>query len=68
MATNLMIRINDGENTIDREMNAEEIAAHEQFVKDQKAWLKEIKDKETAKAALLVKLGITAEEAALLLS
>ena len=66
--TNLMIRINDGENTIDREMNADEIAAHEQFVKDQAAWLKEIKDKETAKAALLVKLGITAEEAALLLS
>ena len=68
MTTKLTIRINDGENTIDREMNADEIAAHEQFVKDQTAWLKEIKDKETAKAALLVKLGITAEEAALLLS
>jgi hypothetical protein len=62
-----MIRINDGENVIDREMNADEIAAHEQFVNDQKTLSKEIQDRQQSKAELLERLGITADEAALLL-
>jgi hypothetical protein len=64
----LMIRINDGENVIDREMNADEIAAHEQFINDQKTLSKELEERQQSRAALLERLGITAEEAALLLS
>lgn len=51
-----------------REMNAEELAQHE---KDQVAFqakLQLIKEEEEKKAALLERLGITADEARLLLS
>jgi hypothetical protein len=53
---------------IEREMNAEELA---QYKKDQAAQAiakAEAEAKATARADLLAKLGITAEEAALLLS
>ena len=65
-----MIRIHDVETgeIIDREMTAAEIKAHEADA----AALKALEDAQHAKAAdkaaLLVRLGITAEEAALLLS
>jgi hypothetical protein len=62
-----MIRINDNGNIIDREMNDEELAVHEadvEFYKKKEA--AELANKK-AKADLLAKLGITAEEAALLL-
>ena len=64
------IRIHDlaKDEIIDREMTESEYKVYEA---DQKITLaKKVRDdaKETAKAALLEKLGITAEEAALLLS
>lgn len=64
-----MVRIYTGEgNFIDREMNNAELAQHE---KDQVA-IADIKAREEAnaqaKAALLEKLGITADEAKLLLA
>jgi len=65
-----IIRIHNSETNevIDREMTAEEFEAYEL---DQIAIAKLAKEKEAkeaAKAALLTKLGITADEAALLLS
>jgi hypothetical protein len=65
-----IIRVHDIETgeIIDREMNDFEFAEYE---KDKKAVAKaqlEEQTKATAKAVLLDKLGITAEEAALLLS
>jgi hypothetical protein len=54
--------------TIDREMTAEEL---EVYKNEQKTFESEIAAKakaDAAKAALLTKLGITADEAALLLS
>ena len=65
-----MIRIHNTETNeiIDREMNA---AEYEQYKLDEantKAKQAEAEAKATAKAALLSKLGITAEEATLLLS
>jgi hypothetical protein len=53
---------------IDREMNAEEFA---QYEKDQAEFAKqkaEVEAKDAAKAALLERLGITADEAKLLLA
>ena len=71
MPTKLIINCETGEQT-EVELTAEEIAQREA---DAKAYEAEEKAKEvaaaakaTAKAELLVKLGITAEEAALLLS
>ena len=52
----------------DREMNAEELLEHEAKIAEEAARIADIEAKATAKAALLVRLGITAEEAALLLS
>jgi hypothetical protein len=65
-----IIRIHNTETdeVIDREMTAAEF---KQYEADQEAFAAreaEIKAKATAKAALLSKLGITAEEAVLLLS
>ena len=65
-----MIRIHNVETdeVIDREMNAAELA---QFHADEQALIQGQADlvaKAEAKAELLTKLGITAEEAALLLS
>jgi len=67
--TKPMIRIHDvitGDIT-DREMNDAEYAQHLQDVAASKAKADEATAKEDAKAALLAKLGISAEEAALLL-
>lgn len=58
-----------GEETItEREETAQEKAEREAFIAKQAAQLAEAEAKEIAKAELLVKLGITAEEAKLLLS
>ncbi len=64
-----MIRIYDvatGE-TIDREMTAAEFEQYTAGIEAKAKADAEIDTKATAKAALLAKLGITAEEAALLL-
>jgi hypothetical protein len=64
-----MTRTND--NGTDRDMTEQELAAHEAWQKvalaEAKAQAKLDADKAKAKAALLDKLGITADEAALLL-
>ena len=52
---------------IEREMNAEELVQYEADQAAQAAAQAEAEAKATAKAALLDKLGITAEEAQLLL-
>lgn len=51
----------------DREMNAEELLEHEEKIAAEAARVAEIEAKAIAKAALLDRLGITAEEAKLLL-
>ena len=51
---------------IEREMNEQELKEHETFLAEQKAIAKTVADNDMAKKALLEKLGITAEEAALL--
>ena len=68
--TRPMVRIHDlSDDTItDREMNDEEFAAYEAQQAADAAAAQAEADKATAKAALLTKLGITAEEAKLLLS
>tara|TARA_R110002126_G_scaffold77986_2_gene194454 strand:+ start:518 stop:727 length:210 start_codon:yes stop_codon:yes gene_type:complete len=53
---------------IEREMNAEELAKYKEIQKTDAELKKDIEDKTIQKQALLDKLGITAEEAALLLS
>ena len=53
---------------INREMNASEFAQHKADQKDNEARLVEEEAKAQAKIDLLAKLGITAEEAQLLLS
>jgi hypothetical protein len=63
-----IIRIHDlsTDNVVDREMNDEEYADYQNQQKIQTATDKAATDKAAAKAALLAKLGITEEEAALL--
>ena len=63
------IRIHDlSTDTItDREMNDEEYAAHQQQIADNATREAEAQAKAEAKAALLAKLGITEDEAKLLL-
>jgi hypothetical protein len=67
--TNPIIRIHNIETNevIDREMTAAEFAewSAQKAIDDAKA--QEVENKESAKTALLAKLGITADEAALLL-
>jgi hypothetical protein len=65
-----LIRIHNAETNeiIDREMNEEELAQWEADKKAAKAEAKAKAEAATAKAALLEKLGITEEEARLLLS
>jgi hypothetical protein len=53
---------------IEREMNAEEFAKYEEDLAATAARIADEQAKAQAKAALLDRLGITAEEAALLLS
>ena len=71
MATKLIINCETGEQT-EVELTAEEVAQREADAKayeaDKKAKEAEAAAKAEAKVELLVKLGITAEEAALLLS
>jgi hypothetical protein len=67
--TNPMVKIHNAETgeIVEREMNAKELAQYEADKADSLA-IKEAKaQKATEKAALLAKLGITADEAALLL-
>ena len=63
-----MVRISDGINFVDREMTDDEYAQHLVDVKAEQDRVKSEKAKADAKAALLAKLGITADEAALLLA
>jgi hypothetical protein len=65
-----MIRIHNTQTNevIDREMNDAEFKKYEADQKIEAQRIIEAEAKATAKAALLSKLGITAEEAALLLS
>jgi hypothetical protein len=65
-----MVRIHDlaTDKVIDREMNDQEFAQYEADQAASAARQAEAEAKATAKAALLTKLGITAEEAKLLLS
>jgi hypothetical protein len=51
----------------DREMTAEELVEHQAKIAEEAARVAEVEAKATAKAALLERLGITAEEASLLL-
>ena len=67
--TKPMVRIyTDSENFIDREMNAEEYAQYQADVKIEAAKIAEAETRATSKAALLERLGISADEAILLLS
>ena len=65
-----MIRIHDLETNkiVDREMNADELAQWETYKANAQAQSNAETTKATIKAELLAKLGITADEAALLLS
>jgi hypothetical protein len=63
-----MIRINDNGIITDREMNDAELAVHLADVEFYKKQETEATSRAANKAALLAKLGITADEAALLLS
>jgi hypothetical protein len=62
-----IVNVSTGEEII-RDANAKELAQIEIDEANEKARLAAIKEQETARASLLSKLGITAEEAALLLS
>jgi len=68
--TNPMIRIHDVEadEIIDREMTADEFKQHKADLAELAKAKTEFAAATTAKEALLTKLGITADEAALLLS
>jgi hypothetical protein len=62
-----IINLETGEVT-DRELNQEELAQNKKDVAEQEAKKAAAEQAETDKAALLAKLGITADEAKLLLS
>lgn len=59
--------INNTEEIIEREINAEELAEYESALAAVEAKATETAAKEAARAVLLDKLGITADEAKLLL-
>lgn len=67
--SNPMIRIHNTETNevIDREMNAEELKQYNKDLADSTKAKEDVAVKADAKSALLAKLGITADEAALLL-
>jgi hypothetical protein len=67
--TNPIVKIHNVETgeVIEREMNAEELAQHQADVAASQARLEQEAAKEAEKAALLEKLGITEDEAKLLL-
>ena len=68
--TNPMIRIHNTETdeVIDREMNADELEQHKKDLAESAKAKKDVATAAASKEALLIKLGITADEAALLLS
>jgi len=68
--SNPMIRIHNMETNeiIDREMNADELKQYELDLLESAKTKKELAAAAAVKEALLTKLGITADEAALLLS
>jgi hypothetical protein len=65
--TTPQIRIIDGDTVTDRDMNADELAIYKSIQDDMKAAAEAQAAKATARQALLEKLGITEEEAQLLL-
>ena len=65
--TKQKIRVIDGDTVIDREMTADEMAAYAAAMSDIEQDKLNKADKATAKQAVLDRLGITADEAALLL-
>ena len=65
--TTPQIRIIDGETITDRDMNADELAAYKAMQDEAKTKAENAADKAAAKQAVLDRLGITADEAALLL-
>ena len=65
--TTPQIRIIDGDTVTDRDMNEDELAAYTAMQDTAKAKDKATADRAKAKQVLLDKLGITADEAALLL-
>jgi len=66
--TTPQIRIIDGDTVTDRDMNADELAVHKAIQDGAKAQAKAQADAATAKQAVLDRLGITADEARMLLS
>jgi hypothetical protein len=68
MTTNKVITDASKDKTISREETTEEIKQHLEDVKASQEAQNQVEQIATAKAALLAKLGITADEAALLLS
>jgi uncharacterized protein (DUF924 family) len=65
--TKRQIRVIDGNTVIDREMTAKEIAAYDAAMSDIEQDKLDQADKAKAKQIVLDRLGITADEAALLL-
>ena len=65
--TTPQIRIIDGDTVTDRDMTADELAIHKTIQDDSAARATAQADKATARQAVLDRLGITADEAALLL-
>ena len=66
--TTLEIRIIDGDEVIDREMNSDEIALTATLRAESEKLLEIERNKAEAKSALLERLGITEDEAKLLLA
>ena len=64
--TTPQIRIIDGDTVTDRDMNADELAAYKAMQDDAKAQAKAKTAKDKARQIILDRLGITADEAALL--
>jgi hypothetical protein len=65
--TTPQIRIIDGDTVTDRDMNADELATYKAIQDGAKAQAKAQADAVIARQAVLDRLGITADEAALLL-
>jgi hypothetical protein len=65
-----MVKIHDASTgeVIEREMNDDELQAHNQQLAQMASEKAEAEAKATARAAILDRLGLTAEEAAILLS
>jgi hypothetical protein len=61
------IRIIDGDTVLDRDMNTGELAAYTAMQDEAKSRADALAAKATVREALLTRLGITAEEAQLLL-